>query len=82
MMKGLCICYSVVATTFFSVAVSGYWAFGNKSEGSILSNFMVEGQPPLLPRGFLVFTYLCTLLQVIAVVAVGPELNKIFFFFS
>ncbi|CAN6452325.1 unnamed protein product [Victoria cruziana] len=70
MMKGLCICYSVVATTFFSVAVSGYWAFGNKSEGSILSNFMVEGQPPLLPRGFLVFTYLCTLLQVIAVVAV------------
>ncbi|XP_031499467.1 GABA transporter 1 [Nymphaea colorata] len=70
MMKGLFICYSVVVTTFFSVAVSGYWAFGNKSQGSILSNFMVQGQPPLLPRSFLFFTYLCTLLQVVAVVVV------------
>ncbi|RVW54458.1 GABA transporter 1 [Vitis vinifera] len=27
MFKGLCICYTVVTVTFFSVAISGYWAF-------------------------------------------------------
>ncbi|KAL9164197.1 hypothetical protein ABFS82_06G089800 [Erythranthe guttata] len=69
MFKGLVVCYSVVVTTFFSVGISGYWAFGNKSQGSILSNFMVNGLP-LLPKWFLLITYLFTLVQVSAVVLV------------
>ncbi|KAD2262707.1 hypothetical protein E3N88_41533 [Mikania micrantha] len=36
MFKGLCVCYTVITFTFFSVAVSGYWAFGNESAGLIL----------------------------------------------
>lgn len=31
MFKGLCICYAIVAMIFFSVAISGYWAFGKPS---------------------------------------------------
>ncbi|KAL0303411.1 UNVERIFIED_CONTAM: GABA transporter 1 [Sesamum radiatum] len=45
MFKGLLVCYSVVISTFFSVAISGYWAFGNEAEASVLSNFMVYLQP-------------------------------------
>nr|AYA60133.1 GABA transporter 3 [Camellia sinensis] len=67
MFKGLLVCYAVVVFTFFSVAISGYWAFGNQSKGSILQNFMVDGKP-LVPRGFLLMTNVFTLLQVIAVV--------------
>ncbi|KAF5948050.1 hypothetical protein HYC85_014007 [Camellia sinensis] len=51
MFKGLLVCYDVVISTFFSVAISGYWAFGNQPKGSILQNFMVDGKP-LVPRGF------------------------------
>ncbi|KAL2525941.1 GABA transporter 1 [Abeliophyllum distichum] len=66
MFKGLLVCYSVVISTFFSVAISGYWAFGNQSQGSVLSNFMANGKP-LLPKWFLVITYVSTLVQVSAV---------------
>ncbi|CAL5404258.1 unnamed protein product [Camellia sinensis] len=67
MFKELLVCYAVVISTFFNVAISGYWAFGNQSQGSILQNFMVDGKP-LVPRGFLLMTNAFTLLQVIAVV--------------
>ncbi|KAK1375257.1 hypothetical protein POM88_031453 [Heracleum sosnowskyi] len=30
MFKGLLVCYSVVITTYFTVGISGYWAFGNQ----------------------------------------------------
>ncbi|XXG64942.1 hypothetical protein AAC387_Pa05g2761 [Persea americana] len=66
MFKGLCICYTVVIVTFFSVGISGYWAFGNQAEGIILSNFLIGGKP-LLPKWFLMMTYVFTLLQVLAV---------------
>ncbi|KAG8501792.1 hypothetical protein CXB51_004094 [Gossypium anomalum] len=51
MFKGLCVCFGVIVSTYFSVAISGYWAFGNQSQPSILSNFMDENRP-LLPLGF------------------------------
>ncbi|XP_021737539.1 GABA transporter 1-like [Chenopodium quinoa] len=54
MFKGLSVCYSVVSMTFFSVAVSGYWAFGNQAEGQILSNFVVNGNP-FLPKWFIFY---------------------------
>ncbi|KAL0460751.1 UNVERIFIED_CONTAM: GABA transporter 1 [Sesamum latifolium] len=45
MLKGLCICYAVVTATFFSVAISGYWAFGNGADGLVLTNFLADGEP-------------------------------------
>ncbi|KAL2331967.1 hypothetical protein Fmac_019548 [Flemingia macrophylla] len=48
MLKGLSACYVVLAFTFFSVAISGYWAFGNQAEGLIFSNF-IDNNKPLAP---------------------------------
>ncbi|XP_058108658.1 GABA transporter 1-like isoform X2 [Magnolia sinica] len=66
MFKGLCVCYMVVTATFFSVAISGYWAFGNQAAGTVLSNFLVGGKS-LVPKWFLLMTNIFTLLQVSAV---------------
>ncbi|KAG8078525.1 hypothetical protein GUJ93_ZPchr0007g4077 [Zizania palustris] len=69
MFKGLCLCYVVVVTTFFSVAISGYWAFGNQAQGTMLSNFMVDGRV-VIPEWLLLITELFTLLQLSAVAVV------------
>ena len=66
MFRGLCLCYAVVVTTFFSVAISGYWAVGNQAQGILLSNFMVDGAA-VIPKGLLLVTQLFTLLQLSAV---------------
>ncbi|KAE8038738.1 hypothetical protein FH972_011216 [Carpinus fangiana] len=78
MFKGLCVCYTVILTTFFSVAISGYWVFGNQSMGTILANFMGNGKP-LLPTWFLLMTNVFTLLQIsaVAVVYLQPT-NEVF----
>lgn len=73
MFKGLCICYAVVITTFFSVAISGYWAFGNQASGTVLSNFLIDGKH-LVPKWFLVMTNVFALLQVSAVGVVCAKL--------
>ncbi|KAK3162524.1 hypothetical protein QOZ80_1BG0090550 [Eleusine coracana subsp. coracana] len=69
MFKGLSLCYAVVVTTFFSVAISGYWAFGNQAAGTLLSNFMVNGKA-VIPDWLLLITQLFTLLQLSAVAVV------------
>ncbi|XP_010278251.1 PREDICTED: GABA transporter 1-like [Nelumbo nucifera] len=66
MFKGLSVCYAVVIVTFFSVGISGYWAFGNQAEGTVLSNFLDNGKP-LVPKWFLMMTNIFTLLQLSAV---------------
>uniref|UniRef100_A0A6N2M5I5 Amino acid transporter transmembrane domain-containing protein n=1 Tax=Salix viminalis TaxID=40686 RepID=A0A6N2M5I5_SALVM len=66
MFKGLLVCYAVITMTFFSVAISGYWAFGNQTKGVILMNFVVD-EKPLLPTWVLLMTNVFTLLQVAAV---------------
>lgn len=71
MFKGLCVCYSVITLTYSSVGISGYWAFGNQSKGTILSNFMGVDKP-LLATWFLLMTNVFTLLQVLAVTVVRP----------
>ncbi|CAI9289948.1 unnamed protein product [Lactuca saligna] len=70
MFKGLCVCYAVVTVTFFSVAVSGYWAFGNEAGGLILNNFLNEDGNPLVPRWFIMMTNIFTILQLSAVAVV------------
>ncbi|KAL6130297.1 hypothetical protein ACLB2K_068678 [Fragaria x ananassa] len=66
MFKGLCVCYTVVLSTFFSVSISGYWAFGNQAKGTVLLNFLVD-EKPLLPTWVLLMTNVFTFLQVSAV---------------
>ncbi|XP_057456031.1 GABA transporter 1-like [Lotus japonicus] len=66
MFKGLSVCYTVLIITFFSVAISGYWAFGNKSEGLILSNFVDNGRP-LVRKWFINMTNIFTITQLSAV---------------
>eukprot|EP00250_Pteridium_aquilinum_P001400 c11596_g1_i1 orf=577-1980(+) len=74
MFKGLCVCYTVVISTFFSVAVSGYWAFGNKSSGNLMSNFAPSGQPALVPNwlNFLANMFILTQLFAVALVYSQP----------
>lgn len=49
MFKGMCVCYAVIVSTYFSVGIiSGYWASGNQAQPTILTNFMGDGRP-LLP---------------------------------
>ncbi|KAF6150379.1 hypothetical protein GIB67_034078 [Kingdonia uniflora] len=69
MFKGLSVCYAVVTATFFSVAISGYWAFGNRSQGIILSNFLDNGKL-LVSKWFLVMTNAFVLIQISAVAVV------------
>ncbi|KAF8403210.1 hypothetical protein HHK36_011309 [Tetracentron sinense] len=66
MFKGLCVCYTVVTITFFSVAISGYWAFGNQAAGIIINNFMDNGKH-LVPKWFILMTNAFTILQISAV---------------
>lgn len=71
MFKGLCVCYAVLIVTFFGVAISGYWAFGNQSEGLILSNFLDQDGNALVPKWFILITNLFTILQLSAVAGVN-----------
>ncbi|XWS66280.1 hypothetical protein CRYUN_Cryun05aG0185900 [Craigia yunnanensis] len=56
----------IATTTYFSVAISGYWAFVNQSKPTVLSNFMVEKRP-LLPTWFLLVTNIFTRMQLVTV---------------
>uniref|UniRef100_A0A2P2LW53 Uncharacterized protein MANES_04G009800 n=1 Tax=Rhizophora mucronata TaxID=61149 RepID=A0A2P2LW53_RHIMU len=69
MFKGLCVCYVVLVATFFSVAISGYWAFGNRSDSLILSNFL-DNRRPLVPKWLVLMTNIFTILQLSAVAVV------------
>ncbi|XP_057456030.1 GABA transporter 1-like [Lotus japonicus] len=69
MFKGLSVCYTILTITFFSVAISGYWAFGNESEGLILSNFVDNGKP-LVSKWFIYMTNIFTITQLSTVGAV------------
>ncbi|XP_057869462.1 GABA transporter 1 isoform X2 [Cryptomeria japonica] len=63
MFKALSICYAVVVSTFSSVAISGYWAFGNKADGTIFNNFVPSEGPLFLPKWFLLMANMFVLLQ-------------------
>ncbi|KAL1201901.1 GABA transporter 1 [Cardamine amara subsp. amara] len=68
MLKGLCMCYAVVIATFFTVAISGYWAFGNQADGLIFTNFFNDKTGHyLVPTWFIFLINLFTVLQLAAV---------------
>ena len=67
MFKGLCMCYAVVALTYLSVAISGYWAFGNKSAGNVMSNLAPTGMPALVPNWLIFVANMCIIIQLLAI---------------
>ncbi|KAL5582197.1 hypothetical protein UlMin_014639 [Ulmus minor] len=70
MFKGLCVTYGVIVSTYNSVAISGYWAFGNLTKGTLLFNFLGHNKQPLLPNWFLLITNVFIFLQASAVATV------------
>lgn len=74
--------------TFSSVAISGYWAFGNQADGLILSNFLDNDKRPLVPKWLVLITNMFTLLQPSAVALVRISISQhntkftIFFIFT
>nr|XP_048320527.1 probable GABA transporter 2 isoform X2 [Ziziphus jujuba var. spinosa] len=67
MVKGLLMCYSVISITFYSIAVSGYWVFGNKSNSNILETLMPDDGPALAPTWVLGLAVIFVLLQLFAI---------------
>jgi len=67
MLKGLLMCYAVILVTFYSAAVSGYWAFGNQSNSNILKSLMPDEGPSLAPTWVLGPAIVFILLQLFAI---------------
>ncbi|KAK4262870.1 hypothetical protein QN277_028370 [Acacia crassicarpa] len=67
MVKGLFMCYGVICVTFYSVAVAGYWVFGNKSNSNILKSLMPDEGPSLAPTWVIGLAVICVLLQLFAI---------------
>lgn len=67
MVKGLMLCYSVIIVTFYSAAVSGYWAFGNKVNSNVLNSLLPDSGPSLAPTWLLGLAVVFVLLQLLAI---------------
>lgn len=67
MVKGLLMCYGVIFVTFYSAAVSGYWAFGNESNSNILKSLMPDNGPSLAPTLVIGLAVVFVLLQLFAI---------------
>ncbi|KAJ4768550.1 hypothetical protein LUZ62_078925 [Rhynchospora pubera] len=67
MEKGLRLCYVVIFFTFYSAAISGYWAFGNQVNSNVLKNLMPDSGPSLAPTWLLGLVVVFVLLQLFAI---------------
>ncbi|ESR52625.1 hypothetical protein CICLE_v10020104mg [Citrus x clementina] len=76
MVKGLLMCYSVIFVTFYSAAVSGYWAFGNESNSNILKSLMPDNGPSLAPTSVIGLAVVFVLLQLFAIGLVSPQFHS------
>ncbi|KAH9625299.1 hypothetical protein KSS87_000597 [Heliosperma pusillum] len=67
MLKALSLCYTVIFVTFYAVAVSGYYVFGNKSASNIFKSFLPDNGPALAPDWLLGLAVVFVLLQLLAI---------------
>ncbi|XP_074264978.1 putative GABA transporter 2 [Silene latifolia] len=67
MLKALSLCYTVVFITFYAVAISGYYVFGNKSTPNILNSLLPDSGPALAPEWVLSLAAIFVLLQLFAI---------------
>ncbi|KAE8675705.1 hypothetical protein F3Y22_tig00111648pilonHSYRG00259 [Hibiscus syriacus] len=70
--NGILLKYNV--PSFYSVAVSGYWLFGNKSNSNILKSLMPDEGPALAPTAVLGLAVIFVLLQLLAIGLVSHSL--------
>lgn len=73
MVRVLIMCYSEIFLTFYSSAVSGYWAFGNKVSSNVLKSLMPDDGPSLAPTWLLGLCVVFLLLQLLAIDLVSPN---------
>jgi len=76
MVKGLLMCYTVILLTFYSASVSGYWAFGNKSNSNIIKSLMPDEGPSLAPTWVLGLGVIFVLLQLFAIGLVSSQIHS------
>ncbi|GAV69518.1 LOW QUALITY PROTEIN: Aa_trans domain-containing protein, partial [Cephalotus follicularis] len=74
MVKGLLMCYTGIFLTFYSVAVSGYYVFGNKSNSNILKSLMPDHGPSLAPTLVIGLAIVFVLLQLFVI---GPVYSQV-----
>ncbi|XP_039115723.1 probable GABA transporter 2 isoform X2 [Dioscorea cayenensis subsp. rotundata] len=67
MLKALLLCYSVIFVTFYPVAISGYWVFGNEVNSNVLQSLMPDSGPSLAPTWLLGLAVVFILLQLVAI---------------
>lgn len=67
MLKALLLCYSVIFVTFYPVAISGYWVFGNEVNSNVLQSLMPDSGPSLAPTWLLGLAVIFILLQLVAI---------------
>jgi amino acid permease len=67
MEKGIALCYTVVFITFYPVAISGYWAFGNKAQGNIFDNLVPDVGPSLMPQWLVGIASIAIVAQLLAI---------------
>jgi hypothetical protein len=79
MEKGIALCYTVVFVTFYPVAISGYWAFGNQAQGNIFDNLVPTGGPDLLPQWLVGIASIAIVVQLLAIGLVCRH-NQLFLF--
>ena len=75
MVKGLLMCYSVIFVTFYAIAASGYWVFGNRASSNILLSLTPDTGPPLAPSWILGLAVIFVLLQLLAIGLVSAHLS-------
>ncbi|KAJ4821282.1 Transmembrane amino acid transporter family protein [Rhynchospora pubera] len=67
MAKALRLCYLVIFFTFYSAAISGYWAFGSQVSSNVLESLMPDSGPSLAPTWLLGLAVVFVLLQLLAI---------------
>ncbi|XP_078168818.1 putative GABA transporter 2 [Carex rostrata] len=67
MVKALSLCYVVIFFTFYTAAISGYWAFGNQVSSNVLKSLMPDSGPSLAPTWLLGLAVVFVLLQLLAI---------------
>ncbi|KAI5073250.1 hypothetical protein GOP47_0011263 [Adiantum capillus-veneris] len=66
MVRGLHLCYVATITTFFSVAITGYWAFGNSSNSNIFLSMVSDIGTTYIPSWMFILGNLSMIVQLIA----------------
>ncbi|KAK9698486.1 hypothetical protein RND81_08G108100 [Saponaria officinalis] len=67
MLKALSLCYTVIFFTFYAVAASGYYVFGNKATSNILKSLVPDDGPALAPDWLVGIAVIFVLLQLLAI---------------